>query len=321
MSAVLLLFSGAWVFSLRICVICIVFVAVSAQWVHAREVTFPYKGLTLNANLELAVNSKIADGVILITHGGLGHHGMEIISYMQKLLKDRGYNTLAINLSLGLDNRHGMHDCAVTQRHTNDDAVAEIGAWVNWLKQQSTTRIVLLGHSRGGAQTALFASQTSNPLVKAIVLLAPATRDNTDTSTYLRNFNQPLAPVLEKAQKLHNSGKGDTVLKQISLLNCSDTSATADTVLSYYAQAPQNLRLDTPALLPKIKQPVLVVVAGSDETVVGLDKKIALLADGKRVQLKNIKGADHTFRDLYAEETIDAIDLFLQGAAYAPRKP
>ena len=302
------------------CTVCIMFAGLSIQPVHAKEVSFPYKGITLNANLELAANSKIADGVILITHGGLGHYGMEVMVYLQKLLKDRGYNSLAINLSLGINNRHGTYDCAITQRHTNDDAVAEIGAWTNWLKQQGVTRITLLGHSRGGAQTALYASQSKNRLIKAVVLIAPATRDNTDTATYLRNFNRPLAPVLEKAQGLHNAGKGNAVLEKISLLNCGETSATTTSFLSYYAPAAQILRLDTPALLSKIKQPTLVVVAGNDETVVGLDKKIAPLADGKRVQMKIIEGADHALRDLSADDAADAIDVFLKSVGYASRK-
>ncbi len=304
----------------RACTVCIMFAALSIQLVHAQEVSFPYKGLTLNANLELAANSKIADGVILITHGGLGHYGMKVMVYLQKLLKDRGYNSLAINLSLAINNRHGTYDCAITHRHTNDDAVAEIGAWTDWLKQQGVTRITLLGHSRGGAQTALYASQTKNRLIKAVVLIAPATRDNTDAATYQHNFNRPLASVLEGAQGLHKAGKDSAVLDKISLLTCGDTSATANSFLSYYAPAAQILRVDTPALLSKIKQPVLVVVAGKDETVVDLDKKIAPLADGKHVQMKVIEGADHALRDLYADEAVDAIDVFLKSVGYASRK-
>ena len=303
-----------------ITIVCLIFAGLSIQPLHAKEVSFPHKGITLNANLELAANSKIADGVILITHGGLGHYGMEVMVYLQKLLKDRGYNSLAINLSLGISNRHGAYDCATTHRHTNDDAVAEIDAWTNWLKQQGVTRITLLGHSRGGAQTALYASQSKNRLIKAVVLIAPATRDNTDAATYQRNFNRPLAPVLEKAQGLHNAGKGDAVLEKISLLNCGETSATADSFLSYYAAAAQTLHVDTPALLTKIKQAILVVVAGNDETVVGLDKKIAPLADGKRVQMKIIEGADHALRDLSADDAVDAIDVFLKSVGYATRK-
>ena len=161
-------------------------VAVAANLAHANEVTLPYRGVSLNANLELAPGKQAADGVILITHGGLAHRDMELISYLQTLLKARGYNTLAINLSLGLDNRHGMYDCAITHRHQNDDAVDEIGEWVNWLREQGAGRVVLLGHSRGGAQTALYAAERDNEGVKAIVLMAPATKDNTNAAIYLR---------------------------------------------------------------------------------------------------------------------------------------
>jgi pimeloyl-ACP methyl ester carboxylesterase len=290
---------------------CAVALAFSSVAVDAKEVTLKHKGLTLNADYELAAGKTPADGVILITHGALAHRGMETITYLQNLLKDKGYNTLAINLSLGLNNRHGMYDCKVTHRHRNADAAEEIGAWVDWLKGQGVTRVTLLGHSRGGAQTALYAAERDNPSVKAVVLLAPSTRENNDAADYQRRHNKPLAPVLEKAQKLVKDGKGGTVLEHIDLLYCPDTSATADSFVSYHGPDP---RLDTPSLIPKLKKPTLVVVAGNDEVVVGLDKKMAPLADGKRVQMKVIDGADHFFRDLYADDAVEAIDAFLKSA-------
>jgi dienelactone hydrolase len=119
--------------------------------------------------------------------------------------------------------------------------------------------------------------------------------------------------LLEKAQKLVDSGKGSTVLKHVGLLNCSDTMATAKTFVSYYGQDP---RLDSPYLIPKLKMPTLVVVAGSDEEVIGLDKKFAPLADGTRIRMKVIGGADHTFRDLFADDAADAVDTFLKSIAY-----
>jgi pimeloyl-ACP methyl ester carboxylesterase len=290
---------------------CAVALAFSSVAVDAKEVTLKHKGLTLNADYELAAGKTPADGVILITHGALAHRGMETITYLQNLLKDKGYNTLAINLSLGLNNRHGMYDCKVTHRHRNADAAEEIGAWVDWLKGQGVTRVTLLGHSRGGAQTALYAAERDNPSVKAVVLLAPSTRENNDAADYQRRHNKPLAPVLEKAQKLVKDGKGGTVLEHIDLLYCPDTSATADSFVSYHGPDP---RLDTPSLIPKLKKPTLVVVAGNDEVVVVLDKKMAPLADGKRVQMKVIDGADHFFRDLYADDAVEAIDAFLKSA-------
>lgn len=286
----------------------------AAVAVEAKEVTLRHKGLTLNANLELAAGKKLTDGAILITHGTLAHRGMETIVYLQNLLKEKGYNTLAINLSLGLDNRHDMYDCKVTHRHRHADAADEIGAWTDWLKKQDTKRVAIMGHSRGGAQTALYAVERDNPLVKAVVLYAPATRDPAkDAAGYQERYKKPLAPLLEQAQTLVKAGKGSTVLEHTDLLYCPDTSVTADAFVSYYEPDP---RQDTPTLIPKIKKPTLVVVAGNDEVVVGLDKKVAPLADGKRVQMKVVDGADHFFRDLYADDAVEMTVAFLKGAGF-----
>jgi len=40
---------------------------------------------------------------------------------------------------------------------------------------------------------------------------------------------------------------------------------------------------------------------------------MAGLMDGKRAQFKVIEGADHFFRDLYAEDAVDVITPFLKG--------
>jgi pimeloyl-ACP methyl ester carboxylesterase len=274
----------------------------------AAEVTLRHKGMALNADFELAPGKTVADGVVLITHGGLAHRDMDSLTYLRSVFKEQGYSTLAINLSLGLDNRHGMYDCKVTHRHRNDDAADEIGVWVNWLKEQGVTNVTLLGHSRGGAQTALYAAERDDAVVRAVVLMAPATRDNGDLG-YEQRYGEPLMPMLDKAQRLVNDGKGDTVLEHANIMFCRDTSATANAFVSYYAPDP---RLDTPSLLPRIDKPTLVVVAGDDEVVVGLEKKIAQLVDGKHVRMKIVETADHLFRDLYSDDAVEAIDAFLK---------
>jgi len=291
--------------------VCTAAFGLAAIAAEAKEVTLSHKGLTLNANLELAAGKKLSNGVILITHGTLAHRGMETISYLQNLLKEKGYNTLAINLSLGLDNRRDMYDCKVTHRHRYTDAANEIGAWMDWLKKQGAKHVAVMGHSRGGAQTALYMAEHDNPLVKAVVLYAPATHDPVkDTASYQERYKKPLAPLLEKAQALVKEGKGGTVLEHTDFLYCPDTAVTAESFVSYYGSDP---RLDTPTLIPKIRKPVLVVVAGNDEVVTGLDKKVAPLADGKRVRMKVIDSADHFFRDLYADDAVEAIGAFLKG--------
>ncbi|MHB8914983.1 MAG: hypothetical protein ACYC4K_04125, partial [Thiobacillus sp.] len=84
---------------------------------------------------------------------------------------------------------------------------------------------------------------------------------------------------------------------------------TAASFVSYYGQDP---RLDTPYLLPKIRKPTLVIVAGGDEVVVGLDKAVGPLADGKTLYMQVLPDADHFFRDLHAEDAVDAISVFLK---------
>jgi pimeloyl-ACP methyl ester carboxylesterase len=275
----------------------------------AQEVTLPYRGLTLNGKLELAAGKTLADGVVLITHGTIAHGGMEAMAYLQQLFKDKGRNTLAINLGLGLDNRHGMYECATPHRHRHEDALDEIGAWLEWLKGKGARKVVLMGHSRGGNQTAWYAAERDSALVTAVVLYAPATWDaDKEAQGYEKRYKKPLKPVLDKAETLVKAGKGSTLLEHTDFLYCPDTSVSAESFVSYYRN---DSRRDTPTLLPRIKKPVLVVVAGNDEVVTDLQQKVPAHVDGKRVQMKVVDGADHFFRDLFADDAVDAIEAFL----------
>jgi len=279
----------------------------------ADEVKLKHNSLKLNANLELATGKTITDGVILMTHSGLAHGRMETLSYLQQLLKEGGYSSLAITLSLGIDNRHGMLDCKTTHRHRFADGADEISAWMNWLRQKGVKKIALLGHSRGAGHTALFAAERDNELVKAVVLLAPDTRATNDAAAYQRVHGKPLAPVLKMAQERVAAGKGDTVLEHTGILYCRDTSVSANTIVSYYGPDP---RLDTPYLVRRIAKPVLIVIAGSDELVVGFRDSFTPLADGMRVQLRVVEGAGHFLRDLYSDDAVDAMREFLPAAGF-----
>jgi pimeloyl-ACP methyl ester carboxylesterase len=295
-------------FTTYLCSAVILALSAVAQVAMAKEVTLPYKGLTLNGNLELAHEKKLSDGVVLITHGGLMARDMDLYVYLQHLLKDRGYSSIAINLSLGINNRHGRYDCKATHKHHYTDAPKEIGAWVNWLKQQGVKKIILLGHSRGGAETALFASEDNDPVIKSVVLLAPDTHETNDATAYEKHHHKKLQPILKKAEKLVSEGKANTIMHHVDFLYCSDTSTTASTFVSYYGPDP---RLDTAYLVPKIKKPVLIVLAGSDQIVVN-DKKFLPLDKLKNVEVTSVDGAGHFFRDLYADDAMDAINSFIE---------
>lgn len=276
----------------------------------AEEVKTRHRGITLNGNLELAAEKGLEDGVILIAHGLLAHSRMEIIAALQRGLKARGLSTLAINLSLGVDDRHGMFDCGRLHTHRPADALDEIDAWIGWLKTQGATDITLLGHSQGGAQVALYAAERRDAAIDAVVLLAPATFDpERVAAAYEQRFDEKLAPLLARAQELLRGGRGETAIDRIGFLSCANATATASSVVGWYAPSP--LR-DTPTLLPRIRQRTLVVVAGADAVVPDLTEQLGTLRPQRNLTVEVIDGADHFFLDLYADEAVESIAGWLE---------
>ncbi len=263
----------------------------------AEDVVLKHKGIQVSANLEMAAGKKLSDGVILMTHGTLAHNRMEIMSTLQEMFKEYGQSTLAINLGYGIDNRLEMYDCNTTHRHLHTDALDEIALWFNWLKKKGARNIVLLGHSRGGNQTAWYVTEHDDPLIKKVVLVAPMTWDRRDAEKKQKAF-------YEKASKMVRQGNGEGLIKNIDFIYCKDTSASADSIVSYYKLED---RLDTPSLLKKINKPVLVFAGSEDTTIKNLVEKVRPLVDGKKIKLFTIDGADHYFRDLNAEEIVEIV--------------
>ena len=286
-------------------------IAFAAGTAAAEEVTLTDRGLVLNANLETTGADWQQGPVVLMTHGTLAHGGMEIMQTLQSALQERGISSLSMTLSLGLDNRNGMYDCATPHTHRHTDAVDEIGAWLGWLQGQGVEEVALLGHSRGGNQSARFAAEHPDAPISAVILLAPQTWSETAAvQDYDKRFGKALEPQLERARLLDAEGRGAEMLAPVDFIYCAETSATAAAFLSYYSPDP---RMDTPSLIPEIKVPVLVVAGSEDDVVEGLVEAVQPLADGERVNLIVLDGADHFFRDLYAEEIADDVQTLLEG--------
>jgi len=272
---------------------------------HAAEVTLPHNGLTLNGQLQTASGKSLKDGVLLILHGTLSHNRTELIQGIQKQLTERGFNTLAINLSLGVDNRHGTYDCATPTRHKHTDALDELSAWMAWLKTQGAGPVTLIGHSRGGNQIAWFAAERMNPAIRKVVLLAPQTWPaGYAAKMYQKRYGTELAPLLSQMAQ----SEAKALLGQVDFLYCPKTRVSASSFVNYYTE---DRRFDTPGLLAAIRVPVLVIAAEGDEIVPGLVERVRPQVDGQRIQLKVLSGADHFFRDLYSEDAVEAIQAFL----------
>lgn len=276
---------------------------------YAKEVEIKHGDITLNANLELADGKTMNDGVILMTHGTLAHSKHSIMQQLQELFVENGLNSLAINLGFGIDKRHGMYDCGVTHTHQHTDALDEISVWMGWLKEKGASKVTLLGHSRGGNQTAWFAAEHDDPVIKYIVLLAPQIwNEKAASENYKKKYGKDLKPILEKAQALVKAGKAEEILKGVDFIYCKEANVSAVSFASYYTPEP---RMDTPSLLSKIKKPVLVFAGTEDTVVKGLDKMYGDLPDKGNSELAIIDGAGHMFQDLYAEEVVEKIVEFV----------
>ena len=146
---------------------------------------------------------------------------------------------------------------------------------------------------------------STDPAVSAVILIAPQTWDaDYAAADYEKRYGKPLGPVLAEAQAMVDAGKGDTLMDPVDFIYCEQTSATATAFVSYYTP---DTDMDSPSLIPGINSPVLIIAGSEDTAVKGLPEKVGPLADGDRVQLMVVDGADHFFRDLYSEDIADAV--------------
>ena len=247
----------------------------------------------LNGNLEVPDGKTVADGeVVLLLHGTLSWYGQETIAALQKNLKQHGRASLAINLSLGVDDRQRARACNVLHDYALAGARRELALWIEWLYAQHAKGVDLLGFSRGGAQAAALGPEL--PKVRRMVLLAPAFATSLEQNEiYQRAFGHPLQPELDQARK--------QPLQQftVDFLTCKQAPVLNATFLDGYAELP-------PRLAARTGKPTLVIVAGKDEVVPDLQSKLP-----SEVQKVVVDGSSHFFPDLYGDDAAQIITKFL----------
>ncbi|MDP2196868.1 MAG: alpha/beta hydrolase [Rhodocyclaceae bacterium] len=281
-----------------------------AAFADSREIVLPHGNLELTGKLEIAPGKTLADGAVLMLHGNMAHADMEIMRMFRSQLRKAGFTTLAINLSLNQTRRQGMQGCDEPLTHRVEDALPELGAWLDWLAQQGARGVTLLGFSRGGHQVAWFLAARPHPLVRSAVLLAPLVgRDGTAPERYQARYGKPLEPLLQQARAHAAAGNANALLDQVGFLSCPAARVSAAAFLSHYALAEQH---DTPALLPRTRVPTLIVVAGGDEIARDTEARFRPRVDDRRLQMVVVPGADHFFNDLFGEDAAEAVVAFLR---------
>ncbi len=285
---------------------------ISTLWslpVQAQEIKERFNDLTVNAKLVLAEGKTLKDEVVLLTHGTLTHNGRETYQSIQTLLAENGISSLAPNLSLNINDRHGEYDCNQLHTHQHEDAMLEIDFWVKWLQSQGTTNLTLMGHSRGGNQTAWYSVEQDSDIIKKVVLIAPQTWSHAaEQADYKKRYGTDIAPLLNRASEWVKQGKGHKKLENIDFIYCKDTQVSAQAFVSYYGNEP---RMDTPTLLEQAVKPTLVIIGSADQVVADLTAKMKKV-NNKQVSSYIIEDSDHFFLDLFAEELVEVVVEFMQ---------
>ncbi len=181
---------------------------------ETRSVEIEQNGLTLKGRLVIADGAKLSDGVVLITHGTLAHMDMELIANMQRLLAERGINSLIHTLSLGLDARSGMYDCAVPFRGSLERDNIDIAAWLDWLNNQGAGKVTMMGHSRGAVQSARFVVDNKPANLASVVMLSPSAGQAYEKylAAYDRRHQSKISELLKRANGLVAAGKPEQLM-------------------------------------------------------------------------------------------------------------
>ena len=253
---------------------------------------------------------------VILLHGTLAHNRMEIIKTIATLLsEDYGYPVLTPNLSLNNKDRMGdsiqkstkgyatLTACDIDHTHKYSDALAELGVWVGYLKDQGFEKILVAGHSRGGRQvSAYLADEPLDPSIVGGVLIASGlSRNERNIENYKKDTGLDLRALLDQFSKL----PPDQFVDVPKFIYCDKPRVTAGAFISEYKDDPTHSAATNVAKISDI--PVLVIGGSEDKVVPNIESDFESLSDQQNLMVEVIDGADHFFRDLYADDAATLI--------------
>ena len=267
----------------------------TSQTVRSEEWRIKPAELTLRAYWQQAGGKD--DITLVVLHGTLAHNRMEIIQGLQEVFAERGLSSLAINLALGMDARASSnYPCAHAHSHKHEDAMAELDAWVQELTGKGYSRLVVIGHSRGGNQVARYLKTYKGEAIVAGILIAPMVSNRQPDATESR--------ILAQSQN-------HSWLDDVTLLYCNNARVSSASYRSYYTP---NEDFDSLFVAQYVRQPLLLFAGSEDQIVAELPQRFATLRAAGRlehVEYHLLDGADHFFRDLFLEDVADITEEFL----------
>jgi hypothetical protein len=291
----------------------IIFLVLFSIHISAEPVEIKYNSIVLNGFY--SSQSEKSKSIAIILHGTRGHQNLELMTSLRDSLLSNGVDSLTINLSYGINNRiNDFLSCDIEHEHKQSDSQDEINLWYEYIKKIGYEKIYLIGHSRGGLDIINFYESLDSKYQKPInsmFLLAPISETwKSSVDRYKENYNIDLNDLInKKIKKL-----------KVNFLGCEDATVYSDSFLDYYllddeSRFPDSdrkrffnngLKLHLLNTLGKV-----YVITASEDTVVpntyGIVKDVTTKDKEKNIELHQVDGADHFFRDFYFDDLVEII--------------
>ena len=267
--------------------------------------TYLNKSIKINANYY--TNSHSNNTAAISIHGTRGFKTMEIVSVLSENLLDLNIDTIAPNISYGVNNRNDSFlTCDMNHNHNRHANINEIVRWFSYAIEKDYKNIILIGHSRGGQDVLnaykkiLEVYPAESKKISSIVLLAPLTDNFDEINDHLQKRNNTTMTQLLDMD-------GDSLI-EMNFLNCSNAMVKISSFLSYYNISRQD---ETIQILKDIKISTNVFTASEDTFVPKTHSKIAKI-NNSNINLVQVEDSDHFFRDLFLDEVIEILSEFIE---------
>ena len=282
----------------------------------AEPVEIKYNSITLNGFY--SAQSEKSKSIAIILHGTRGHQNLELITSLRDSLLDNGMDSLTINLSYGINNRvNDFLPCDIEHKHKQSNSQREIKLWHEYIEKIGYEKIYLIGHSRGGLDIINFYESLNSKHQKSIdsiFLLAPISETwESSLRRYKENYDIDINNFLHQR---------DEKLK-INFLGCEDATVYSDSFLDYYLIGGDGHFFNSEAtrfsdrglnrhLINTLGK--VYVITASEDTIVPDTYRIVkdiiskpIQSKEKNIELYQIDGADHFFRDFYFDDLMEII--------------
>lgn len=269
--------------------------ALTGPSAYARTVHIPLPGgIDASAEYRRGDADKPA---VLILHGFLQTRAFPTVANLADALADSGYATLTPTLSLGISNRQRSLACEAVHTHSMEQDVAEVHAWVEWLRSTGHRKIVLVGHSYGSLQLFIYNMREANDAVTRVIAISLVDLEH---AVGTERLQQQIAEARALSEQNNNE------LRYFKVSHCKRYAAPPFAFLSYAAWDKKQILEG----LAKQRRPLLIIMGGADRR---MDSEWPAMLQAAGSEVNIIQGANHFFGSEHEFDLADRVLTSLRG--------